>query len=198
MTLLIGGSVIFSKSLFVKVRCQGDVCLRSFEKIFDFAMQQSMPPLERIAFDSPCPFEPLVENFSTKSLTENDKEWLGAQLYYEKITSLDLSKKDGVPASTLRTYKSKIVKQNIFKIRAGRPPLLDEIAKDSVVSELTGGEYQTTGAVFPTILQEKARQSSKRRGSKCTLFVRPSKRSIIRYMKQIQEKRQELLRQGGI
>jgi hypothetical protein len=90
-------------------------------------MEQSMPPLDRIAFDSPCPFEPLAENFSTKSLNEKDKEWLGAQLYYEKITSLDLSKKYGVPASTIRRYKSKIVKMNIFRIRAGRPPLLDEI-----------------------------------------------------------------------
>ena len=79
-----------------------------------------MPPLDRIAFDSPCPFEPLAENFSTKSLNEKDKEWLGAQLYYEKITSLDLSKKYGVPASTIRRYKSKIVKMNIFRIRAGR------------------------------------------------------------------------------
>jgi hypothetical protein len=63
------------------------------------------------------------------------------------------------------------------------PPLLDEISCDSVVSELTGVKYQTTVDSFPTILQEKARETSNRRGSKCTLFVRPSKRSIIRYMK---------------
>jgi hypothetical protein len=48
---------------------------------------------------------------------------------------------------------------------------------------LTGVKYQTTVDSFPTILQEKARETSNRRGSKCTLFVRPSKRSIIRYMK---------------
>jgi hypothetical protein len=106
------------------------------ERILNFTMENVMPPLTRVY----CCY--LGERISTKSLSAIDKQWLGAQLYYGKISSTNMTKKYGIPQSTLRTYKQKVRNELCFREESGRPPVVDNIAKDYIQESLSGKKYQ--------------------------------------------------------
>jgi hypothetical protein len=146
-------------------------------------MENTMPALTRISFDDTCPFEHLGNKISTASLSAHDKEWLGAQLYYCKISSVKLSQQYGISEGTLRAYKAKVVKGEYFRNESGRPPLLDEIAKEEIKIDLSGKQYQKTLEEFPLLIQEKAVETAVRRGETCTIHINPSPRSCTKYRK---------------
>jgi hypothetical protein len=136
-------------------------------------------------YDAPCSFDITLESFSPKSLTANDKEWLGAQLYYEKFTSLELSKIYNIPSPTLRTYKIKVMRNENFRDNVGRPTLVDEIGLQEFVKEFQGKKYQTTVKEFPKRFLNHAVLTAKRRRESSTLSISASDRSHLRYMKKL-------------
>ena len=144
-------------------------------------MENVVIPRTKYSYDDPCPFEHLGEQLSLKSLKPSDKEWLGAQLFYGKITSPALAKQYGISENTLRGYKNRIMKGGNFQ-EHGRPALLDEIGQTNIKSQCTGKKYQVTRAEFPKIFEKESQDTAIRRGEISTLHIQPSSRSIGRYL----------------
>jgi transposase len=146
---------------------------------------QKLPPFDPSAADAPCPFDHLVANFSPKSLSSNDKKWLGTQLYYGKISSLALGKKYGLPDRMLRKYKEKIANGETFQEKSGRPPLLDVNSEANILSRCSNKQEQKTRTEFSNIFQTEVIETARRRGEECTLYCKSSSRSRDRYLKKI-------------
>ncbi len=113
-------------------------------------MQKCIPPLPSIPFDAPCPFDMNSENFSRNSLTGKVKEWIGAQLYYQKITAVELGRIYNIPTTTLSTYKKKVMNWKNIRDNGGRPPLLDDLGVTELHQEFQGRKYQITKKDDPT------------------------------------------------
>jgi hypothetical protein len=136
----------------------------------------------RIPYDAPCPFEHLGENIDVNLLTPDDKEWLGAQLFYEKMTSVALAKKYGIKERLLRKYKATVSECKSFRESGGRPCVVDKIGKNNIRNLCTGNEFQVTTDEVNNYILHEAVETAKRRGEQCTLYVDVSRRTKNRIL----------------
>ena len=148
----------------------------------------SVLPIIPISPDEPCPFNHLNLNFTTKSLRSIDKDWLGAQLFYKKMSSYELQKKYGIPASTLRRYKNRLINGKLNQEKHGRPTLLDEISQTNL-QQITENFNETTATELSSLLLQEVRETSSRRGCKCVNSITPSDRSKRKYLKILKHKK---------
>jgi hypothetical protein len=76
---------------------------------------QLMKAITRFTKDDPCPFENRRERIvKATQLNAYDKEWLGAQIHFRKISAYQLSLEHGFPRTTLTRYHKKLINGDFF------------------------------------------------------------------------------------
>jgi hypothetical protein len=122
----------------------------------------------RVAFD-PGPFkERRSLDLSEAKLTEEEKLWLGDQIFTKKHTAKELSALFKLKQNTLRRYARAVGKGVKIYAGAGRPPVFDSEALESLKSNLTQkskGQFARTGVQLQKAMNTAAVATKKRAGA---------------------------------
>lgn len=92
--------------------------------------------LQTITRTTPGPWSRGQHTLDPNNLTAYEKRWLGYQLAYDKCMPSDLSRRFGLKTDLLRKYKSKILKEEPFYAKNGKPRCVDEIGEKNLAKKV--------------------------------------------------------------
>ena len=140
----------------------------------------------RVAFDTGPFKERRSLDLSEAKLTEEEKLWLGDQIFSEKHTTKELSALFKLKQNTLRKYARAVGKGVKIYAGGGRPPVFDSEALESLKSNLTKkskSQFAQTGVQLQKAMNAAAVATKKRRG--INFWSRSVKKTKLRVLKKL-------------
>ena len=113
--------------------------------------------------DEICPLGRTGRDLSRKSLTSEQKKWIGYQISSRQLTARYLHENYNISLDNLYRYARKYEKGHSFYDNAGKPPLLGEFQKCEIVNFLRTSDYQVRTPEYNAKLQELAQDTARER-----------------------------------
>lgn len=120
-----------------------------------------------------------------KSLTATEKLYIGQQLALGKKPATQLQTKYNLHRNTIRKYKLQYLTGKVPYLKPGRPKVLREAAVNDIVEILKTNRELAEEHEIRRLIRNKHKSSWPNQNEK---YVQLSKRTVIRYSKEIQEK----------